>query len=473
MFSPTLGSLDHSIKTLPTLPVMAHSHLINIWPSGPSEIVPMPRLRLGWKKLGSLVRLYHVPSSYKSSQQVASDYEQPKYPHENTLPEPSFLSSLGQARESLHVPAARSSPNLFQTEGSRQSTLIASCAHPQRAPAKTDTPQEATKAAKLYWCTICEDRHPYKNISDWRKHERGHVETYVCMLTGSVDTTQGRVKCSLCGMLNPSEKHLGEHNTQVCGQGVLGSFSCKRRADLVQHLRKYHNVLERAQGEAVADKWKETTKKQAWSCGFCAELFHTFGDRLKHIATHFERGQTLDEWDITQVIEGLLKQPEMINVWRMPLDWRFSEITWKKDAIKDVQHALELGPSGPVHAKDLVQAVYNARQSDRHVLNDDFAFAGNYEALETSALAPTSYHTSTSNRMFQPSSNHQQSQFINPAETVHNDAPAPGGDLMARNDYGCLPFSFSDDDRRPVLDPWQLIPGQTRSSAADPYIGYV
>ena len=152
--------------------------------------------------------------------------------------------------------------------------------YPQRAPDKINTSQEVTKTANLYWCTICKDRRPYKKVSAWRKHENEHVNKYVCMLRGPLDEIHGYVMCCLCGMSNPNEEHLSTHNTQICEQRLPGSFSCKRRVDMVKHLKNFHNVPEKAQGEAVAAKWKETTKKQAWSCGFCVDVFYTFGDRL-------------------------------------------------------------------------------------------------------------------------------------------------------------------------------------------------
>ena len=321
-------------------------------------------------------------------------------------------------KQDLHIPVAKAYLNLVQTEGSHQGTLITSAASLPSVLGTTETSQEATKAANLYWCTICEDRRPYKNISDWRKHEKGHVDSYVCMLTGPVEDTDGYVTCCLCGLSNPNEEHLSAHNTHVCGPGVPGSFFCKRRADLVRHTMKCHRIQTKARAEATADKWKETTKKQAWSCGFCVRLFYTFGDRLKHIAAHFERGQTLDEWDTTNVIEGLFLQPGMVNVWQRPLDWRSSNVVWKKDAVKQIQHDLEFGPSDPAHAVALVRAVNNARLSHWQLPNNDrlFPSASNYEAQGTSAFPPTSDPASTTNGMFQSSSYHEPSQFVNPAE---------------------------------------------------------
>ena len=339
---------------------------------------------------------------------------------------------------------------------------------------KTDISQEATKAANFYCCTSCDERRSYKNISEWRRHEKGHEDTYVCMLGRPVDETEGDVRCSLCGTPNPSEAHLGAHNTQLCGRGVLGSFSCKRRADMVRHLKVRHNVHEKAQGEAVADKWKDTTKKQAWSCGFCVHLFHTFGDRLKHIAKHFENGQTLDGWDTTNVIEGLLRQPGMVNVWKMPLGWRSSTSIWIKDVVKTLQHDLELGPVNPTHATALAERVYNARQPDWQMVNNyrSLTFAPINGALALSALAPTGHHDSKTRGELQPSLDYEQSHFINSAETLRNGVSKSDGDLMVTYDDSSLPVSFSDEDSASVKDPWPLNSGQTWSSAAHPCIGY-
>ena len=294
------------------------------------------------------------------------------------------------------------------------------------------------------------------------------------MLTGPVDETDGYFTCSLCGLSDPNEEHLSAHSNHICGPGVPGSFFCKRRADLVRHIMKCHGVHTKARAEATANKWKETTKKQAWSCGFCVCLLHTFRDRLKHIATHFELGQTLDEWDTTNVVEGLLLQFGMVNVWKKPMDWRSSGMIWKKDAVKQVQHDLELGPSDPVHAVALVRAVDNARLYDWQLLNDDSqsTSAPNYEARGTSALSPTSGYASTANRVFQPSSYHEPPQFVNPAEFIHNGFPALGGDPIVANHYDNRSFSFSGEGSHSMEDSWQPSPDQASSSTADPYNGY-
>ena len=307
------------------------------------------------------------------------------------------------------------------------------------------------------------------------------MDTYVCMLGGPLELTDGGFKCILCGTLNPSEKHLDAHNIHICGQGVPGSFCCKRRADLVRHLRKIHNVQAKTHGEAIADKWKETTKKQAWSCGFCIHLAYTFGDRLKHIATHFERGQTLEVWDTTNVIEGLLSHPRMIDAWKTQLNfslgwelgWEPPTLTWNKYAVKDLQHNLEVGPSDTKHAAALAKAAYEACQSGSNLRNVDksLAFAPLFGAPEPSDLMSTSNHDPITERALQSNSNHDQSQFVaNPAETLHYGGRPLGGVPMASSDYGTFPTSSSGGSTS-IKDPWHLGSSQAWSSAVDQNTG--
>lgn len=134
---------------------------------------------------------------------------------------------------------------------------------------------------------------------------------------------------------------------------------------MVNHVIKVHGVKTKPQGEAIAVKWKDTVEKQAWSCGFCVIDFTTFNDRLSHIATqHFERGQTIGEWDTTKVIQGLLQQPGMRKAWKDKLTslstWEVEDIIWENDAIIGLQHDLEVGPTNEKSAADLAEAAYIA-----------------------------------------------------------------------------------------------------------------
>ena len=223
----------------------------------------------------------------------------------------------------------------------------------------------APQAKPKYCCTLCGYDRPFKNQSDWKKHEREHDTKYICMLKGQRETTPQGVQCAFCGVLNPPDDHLLQHNPQPCLPGPPQSFSTQRRYELVNHLGKIHGINLKPQGEAIAIKWKFTVEKQAWSCGFCGNTFITFNDRLSHIATqHFERGQSIDEWDVTKVIQGLLQQSGMTKAWGEKVaslpDWEVPDIIWERDAIMNLQHDLEVGPNDEMSAVDLAEAAYIA-----------------------------------------------------------------------------------------------------------------
>ena len=232
----------------------------------------------------------------------------------------------------------------------------------QPFPVATGPPSQANPK---YCCTLCGYYRPFKNQSDWRKHEREHDTTYVCMLKGPRESTPQGIQCAFCGILNPLDGHLSVHDAQKCLQGPPDSFSSKRRHDLVNHLSKIHRIHHKAQGEAIAVKWKHTVEKQAWSCGFCITAFASFNNRLSHIATqHFANGQTIKNWDTTKVIQGLLQQPGMIEAWRLKMvslpAWEVGTIVWERDAIIGLQHDLEVGPNENKSAAELAEAAYVA-----------------------------------------------------------------------------------------------------------------
>ena len=73
---------------------------------------------------------------------------------------------------------------------------------------------------------------------------------------------------------------------------------------------------------------------------------------------------TLDDWNSTTVIQGLLQQPGIDEIWRAKLATSFpaiesSDLIWMDSALKDLQHKLEVGPSeGGEGAEDLAEVAY-------------------------------------------------------------------------------------------------------------------
>lgn len=151
----------------------------------------------------------------------------------------------------------------------------------------------------------------------------------------------------------------------------LGSSSYKRRDALVRHLSRLHGIHEVDQGRAKADSWRYSSGRQAWSCGFCVQLFTTFHERLKHIGIeHFDKHQMIEGWDTNKQMMGLLLQPGVKAAWENIMavyhPWGLPLLAWNHNDIGDLQLSLEMGPSDGQNAEALAMAVYTtARLDDR------------------------------------------------------------------------------------------------------------
>ena len=194
-----------------------------------------------------------------------------------------------------------------------------------------------------YWCTVCEELKSYKDSGSWKKHEKEHETIFVCGLDDATETSRA------------NQSHASK------------PFTCKRRDVMVHHLNKSHGIVEAHRGRELADQWRHTVRKQAWSCGFCVSLFFTFQDRLRHVDTeHFKKHQSIHEWDLNKVILGLLQQPKMEKAWKERTTsltpWVQPEsFAWDKAIAKGLRASLEMGPLDDRHADSLADAAYSAR----------------------------------------------------------------------------------------------------------------
>ena len=208
-----------------------------------------------------------------------------------------------------------------------------------------------------YSCTVCQ--RSYQNHFDWKKHEKEHEYTYTCAAIGHWDTKAQCFACDHCGTLNPGEEHLKVHGIEKC------NIQNKRREKIVKHLKDCHMVSEKAVGESLADDWRRDQGKQFWACGFCATLFLSFKDRLRHICKeHYDRGQRLEDWDANKVIRGLLLQPRVDGPWKSLVDTHCphnaSELIWETSDLKDLQYKLEIGPTNDRSGEHLAEIAYRA-----------------------------------------------------------------------------------------------------------------
>lgn len=85
--------------------------------------------------------------------------------------------------------------------------------------------------------------------------------------------------------------------------------------------------------------------KDAWGCGFCGCLLTTWEERCEHIAMHFEEKKS--KWNFTNVILGLLKQPDVSESWDRMLTQRHGEqqnwprFTWESKKCNRLRYKLE------------------------------------------------------------------------------------------------------------------------------------
>ena len=254
-----------------------------------------------------------------------------------------------------------------------------------------------------YWCTVC-DEHSYQDIDGWRKHEREHEIDYVCMLCGLFETTKDGRICVLCGALDQEDSHALVHNVAPC-LNAADHPSFKRKYGMVRHLEVIHGITN---GGPIADTWRFQSPKKAWSCGFCIQLFPSLETRLKHIGTqHFGRGQSISDWDFTNVIQGLLLQPGIQEAWQQLLGlldpFSRSKINWIKGRSQDLQHKLEQGLTVEDPPQALAQAAYdNAEHDWSPAQHDEIAYASTPNAIpilrNSKGLSPPSRHHAAASR---------------------------------------------------------------------------
>lgn len=291
------------------------------------------------------------------------------------------------------------------------------------------------KQPLLYHCTVCKEPRSYKNDSDWKKHEKEHEFDYTCTPDGGRGKTPTGTKCVICGTLEPDEQHALEHNTaQTC------HYTCKRRDHMTKHLTKCHGVLDSAQARALAKAWLRASGRRFWSCGLCVcdKPFTNLQERLRHIdLEHFRKHHSIQDWDATKVILGLLRQPDVSEAWKAQLTkypgWEHVEVKWEASNLGDLQFKLEMGASDKQSARALAEAAYNVcviRTSD--VWNLFLGWAGDHEKSTWLSDTP-SIHQSRSTS-YHPHSTQTQSSEILDGDTLHTpmlSGSAAGNRLVA------------------------------------------
>jgi hypothetical protein len=124
-----------------------------------------------------------------------------------------------------------------------------------------------------YWCTLCHKRFEVEYI--WAFHEAR------CYLP------EAQHSCSYCDGIFDSEAQFRVHH---CDKHV--SSPRLVRCSVTR------------------------TRRAGWGCGFCAAFLDSWNERLYHVSDHFETGSRSLAWKYSNVIRGLLRQPEIARHWQ-------------------------------------------------------------------------------------------------------------------------------------------------------------
>ena len=228
-----------------------------------------------------------------------------------------------------------------------------------------DLPEGASEdeeSTHAHYCTHNEHPKAIGTCDAWKRHEREHEVVYRCMPFGAVEDTGSGPECAFCWIRDPDQSHLLKHNAIACPGATRKPLTLSRRSNLVKHLTLHKIFGEEA--SALADKWRYNSGKKAFSCGFCIKPFSTLSDRSSHIDNeHWKYGQDMSGWSLTNVIKGLLLQPELSEIWQDRMtsnpSLHESSFRWELPRAEGLQSKLELSEDSPVELANLAYGLSN------------------------------------------------------------------------------------------------------------------
>ncbi|KAF2036687.1 hypothetical protein EK21DRAFT_106000 [Setomelanomma holmii] len=240
----------------------------------------------------------------------------------------SSMSTLGSRASSyLSVPSSRV-PSMMSDPRSSIASTDSSYTHYSAASSRLSTASSrlstmstaSTPAPKNFACTFCDKA--LKSKPYWKSHEEEFHEQRLTW------------RCPDCEQIFHAGKRFREHHTKLhgcehCKQPRESGQPTSRKASPC--VKKYEIVMH---------------DKDAWGCGFCACLLTTWEERCEHIAMHFEEKGS-SKWNFTNVVLGLLKQPEVQNAWNQLMLQRHGEeqnwptLSWESKKCNRLRYKLE------------------------------------------------------------------------------------------------------------------------------------
>jgi len=158
---------------------------------------------------------------------------------------------------------------------------------------------------RIFQCTFCTDT--FKSKYDWTRHEKSlhlSLEKWMCCPSGpvAVDSANGNRSCSYCDLHNPSSDHIESHNHRQCIDKGADARTFYRKDHLRQHLRLMHGC----ELTPSMDAWKSVVMSINSRCGFCAQRFTMWQERVDHLTAHFKAGVRMINWKGCRGLDPLI-----------------------------------------------------------------------------------------------------------------------------------------------------------------------
>ncbi|EMT70432.1 hypothetical protein FOC4_g10008882 [Fusarium odoratissimum] len=122
------------------------------------------------------------------------------------------------------------------------------------------------------------------------------------------------------------------------------SFKSNRKDHLIQHLRLVHHV----EALPLIESWKDEGPPVSSRCGFCNIQMQAWQERVDHLAKHFRKGATMDDWKGEHCFESSIAAkvthampPYLIGSESRALIPFSANSHGTKDHLSQIQHASE------------------------------------------------------------------------------------------------------------------------------------
>lgn len=175
----------------------------------------------------------------------------------------------------------------------------------QSADDESPGPDSSRRKPTTFQCTFCWQS--FHKRYDWARHERSihlpGLDAWVCSVPLPKDQSfliwqpgSEHPECVFCGHANPSNKHVQSHQFQACAERPKAERTFPRKDHLWQHLHKFHRCKKWAGWRLDLNLLQSRQDKMRSQCGFCQVTMSSWEERVLHLASHFRRGASKEDW---------------------------------------------------------------------------------------------------------------------------------------------------------------------------------